>query len=147
MLNQLAERGWIKNETVEELTGAYHFLRGIEHRLQMQQDEQTHTLPKTEEKLQAFSDFCGYETLDDFKSRLTDVLETVQTHYAELFEQGEVLANEMGNLVFAGSENDPETLETLPRWGLKEQRKCLMKSEVGIAAGLRLFVHRVPESC
>ena len=47
MLTRLAERGWIKTETVDELTAAYHFLRGIEHRLQMQQDEQTHTLPKT----------------------------------------------------------------------------------------------------
>ena len=127
-LKQLAERGWIKNETEEELTEAYHFLRGIEHRLQMQQDEQTHTLPKTEEKLQAFSDFCGYETLDDFKSRLTDVLETVQTHYAELFEQGEVLANEMGNLVFAGSENDPETLETLSQMGF--ERAAQMSDEI-----------------
>ncbi|HAK99354.1 MAG TPA: bifunctional glutamine-synthetase adenylyltransferase/deadenyltransferase, partial [Rhodobiaceae bacterium] len=128
MLKQLAERGWIKTETVDELTTAYHFLRGIEHRLQMQQDEQTHTLPKTEEKLQIFSDFCGYETLDDFRSRLTEVLKTVQTHYAELFEQGEVLADEMGNLVFVGSENDPETLETLSQMGFA--RAAQMSDEI-----------------
>ena len=128
MLKQLAERGWIKTEIVDELTTAYHFLRGIEHRLQMQQDEQTHTLPKTEEKLQIFSDFCGYETLDDFRSRLTEVLKTVQTHYAELFEQGEVLADEMGNLVFVGSENDPETLETLSQMGFA--RAAQMSDEI-----------------
>ena len=128
MLKQLSERGWIKTETVDELTAAYHFLRGIEHRLQMQQDEQTHTLPKTEEKLQSFSDFCGYETLDDFKSQLIEVLKTVQTHYAELFEQGEVLANEMGNLVFVGSENDPETLETLSQMGF--ERAAQMSDEI-----------------
>ena len=128
MLKQLAERGWIKTETVDELTTAYHFLRGIEHRLQMQQDEQTHTLPKTEEKLQIFSDFCGYETLDDFRSRLTEVLKTVQTHYAELFEQGEVLADEMGNLIFVGSENDPETLETLSQMGFA--RAAQMSDEI-----------------
>lgn len=128
MLKRLAERGWIKTETVDELTAAYHFLRGIEHRLQMQQDEQTHTLPKTEEKLQGFSYFCGYETLDDFRSQLIDVLKTVQTHYAELFEQGEALANEMGNLVFAGSENDPETLETLSQMGF--ERAAQMSDEI-----------------
>ena len=128
MLTRLAERGWIKTETVDELTAAYHFLRGIEHRLQMQQDEQTHTLPKTEEKLQRFSYFCGYETLDDFRSQLIEVLKTVQTHYAELFEQGEVLANEMGNLVFVGSENDPETLETLSQMGF--ERVAQMSDEI-----------------
>ena len=128
MLTRLAERGWIKTETVDELTAAYHFLRGIEHRLQMQQDEQTHTLPKTEEKLQRFSYFCGYETLDDFRSQLIEVLKTVQTHYAELFEQGEVLANEMGNLVFVGSENDPETLETLSQMGF--ERAAQMSDEI-----------------
>lgn len=123
MLIQLAERGWIKVETVKALTEAYHFLRGIEHRLQMQQDEQTHTLPKTEEKLQVFAEFCGFETLDEFRVRLTEVLQTVQSHYAELFEQGEALANEMGNLVFVGSENDPETLETLTRMGFTRAEK------------------------
>ena len=41
----LAAGGWIDAAARDELTAAYTFLRRVEHRLQMQADEQTHTLP------------------------------------------------------------------------------------------------------
>src|SRR5206468_4729286 len=41
MLSALRADGWISAEAETELAGAYRFLRTVEHRLQMQADEQT----------------------------------------------------------------------------------------------------------
>src|SRR5262249_45394015 len=46
-------------------------------------------------------------------------LERVERHYAELFEEAPSLSSP-GNLVFTGTEDDPETLETLRRLGFAE---------------------------
>ena len=48
MLDALAEAQWITREAADSLKTAYRFLRSIEHRIQMVNDEQTHTLPQDE---------------------------------------------------------------------------------------------------
>src|SRR6266404_3486927 len=60
-LNVLASNDWITFEVREELTAAYHFLRRVEHRLQMIADEQTHSLPGDAEAMERFACFFGYE--------------------------------------------------------------------------------------
>src|SRR5213080_670516 len=45
VLEALRDAGWITPAAAEELAGAYRLLRSIEHRLQMIDDEQTHTIP------------------------------------------------------------------------------------------------------
>ena len=47
-LAQLAAAGWIDGEQATALTGSYTLLRTIEHRVQMIDDRQTHTLPTGE---------------------------------------------------------------------------------------------------
>jgi glutamate-ammonia-ligase adenylyltransferase len=44
----------------------------------------------------------------------------VQGHYAKLFETAPPLAEEGGSLVFTGTEDDPETLETLRKLGFAQ---------------------------
>ena len=86
MLKELERGGWIKEETRRDLDEAYHFLRGVEHRLQMVADEQTHTLPEDREALEQFSRFLGYRSRDAFAKELVEHLQIVQRHYAALFE-------------------------------------------------------------
>ena len=50
----------------------------------------------------------GYETLDAFKADLLLHLRNVENNYAELFEDYTTLAGASGNLVFTGTEDDPE---------------------------------------
>src|ERR1051326_2257894 len=50
-LEALRARGLVSGQTAKELVRAYRFLRMLEHRLQMVEDEQTHTLPKSQEGL------------------------------------------------------------------------------------------------
>ncbi|NWP24171.1 hypothetical protein GY979_22150, partial [Escherichia coli] len=56
---------------------------------------------------------------DAFAADFRQSLKTVETHYAALFEQAQELAGEAGNLVFTGDVDDPDTLETLAKFGFE----------------------------
>ena len=55
MLAELWREGWVAQGGVDELSRAYVFLRAVEHRLQMQADEQTQRLPVEDEPLARFA--------------------------------------------------------------------------------------------
>lgn len=116
-LQRLAVRGWIKPEVRDELAEAYQYLRGLEHRLQMVADEQTHQLPDEAERLAAFARFAGYPTTVDLSCALVAKLETVQRHYAALFEDVPELTHGGVNMVFAGEADDPNTVKALAKMG------------------------------
>ena len=119
MLAALAHAQWISHEAAAELTAAYRFLRTIEHRVQMVNDEQTHSLPQEDAAFGALARFSGFETADAFDAEVRRTLECVQGHYARLFESAGDLGTETGSLVFTGGEDDPETIETLTRMGYR----------------------------
>jgi len=120
-LELLSERNWISPQAAEELAMAYRFLRRVEHRLQMIDDEQTHALPRDEDQLARVANFAGYETIADFSDDLSKHLSAVEGHYAALFEDVPELtsARASGNLVFTGDSDDPDTLRTLERMGFQ----------------------------
>ncbi len=120
MLDELARKQWIAPEAAAELKDAYRFLRKLEHRLQMIDDEQTHTLPKTDEGLDHVACFMGFDNRASFSEELTKRLQCVQGHYAKLFETAPPLGEDGGSLVFTGTEDDPETLETLRGLGFEK---------------------------
>ena len=62
----------------------------------------------------------GYNGAAGFRAGLTKVLETVQGHYARLFERETDLTDSHGNLVFTGVEDDPETLSTIAAMGFRD---------------------------
>ncbi len=120
MLDALRDAQWITPEAADELKAAYRFLRTIEHRVQMVNDEQTHALPADDRAFEALARFSGFATGEAFAAAVQATLECVQGHYARLFEQAEDLGTESGSLVFTGGEDDPETLETLTRMGYRQ---------------------------
>ncbi|ADZ71322.1 bifunctional [glutamine synthetase] adenylyltransferase/[glutamine synthetase]-adenylyl-L-tyrosine phosphorylase [Polymorphum gilvum] len=120
MLDQLVEAGWIEAAARDDLAEAYVFLRAVEHRIQMLNDEQTQLLPKDQEGLTRIAHLMGFAGLADFEAALKQRLQTVQGHYAGLFEDEPELASELGNLVFTGDDHDPDTLETLSGLGFRQ---------------------------
>lgn len=120
MLDALAEALWITPAVADRLKRAYRFLRFVEHRLQMLNDEQTQTLPDDPEQFEIFARFCGYASAAEFEARLTNILSAVQRHYAALFEDAPELGTASGSLVFTGGEDDPETIMTLSAMGYKQ---------------------------
>jgi glutamate-ammonia-ligase adenylyltransferase len=124
-LSALAAAGKISPETSRELIDAYRYLRRVEHRLQMLNDEQTHSLPKDREKLREFAVFMGYPDDEAFGTAWEIQLRAVESHYADLFEDAPALSVENGiggNLVFTGGEEDPDTLVTLEKLGFSNPR-------------------------
>ncbi len=120
MLSVLVDEGWIEPSIRDELCEAYVFLRTVEHRLQMIADEQTQTLPSDADAFASFARFCGFASVDEFTGRIRQTLETVQGHYAGLFEDTPDLGSDAGSLVFTGGEDDPDTLQTLTRMGFQQ---------------------------
>jgi glutamate-ammonia-ligase adenylyltransferase len=118
-LQALETNKWIDAQTCAELIEAYWFLRGVEHRVQMVHDEQTHSVPTTEAELRRVAFMLGFSDTAAFSSALTKRLKTVERRYARLFEQESKLSGETGNLVFTGQKDDPDTLKTLAQLGFK----------------------------
>ncbi len=118
-IRALVAGGRVKAEVGDAMIAAYRYLRHVEHRLQMVDDRQTHTLPPAGPGLDAVARFCGHPDTDSFTHMLMEQLGTVEDHYAELFEEAPSLSGP-GSLVFTGTENDPDTVRTLTELGFKD---------------------------
>lgn len=123
-LKALANAKWITEQAANELTTAYWYLRAVENRLQMIRDEQTHTMPETPEDLAIVAVLMGQSDVEIFKAAYRAALSTVMEYYAELFIEGSTLASDIGDLVFTGSDDDPNTLETLQSLGFADASKA-----------------------
>ena len=110
-LNALVAAGHVDAATAMTLIKDYWFLRRVEHRLQMIDDHQTHSLPTDDNKLNAFAAFMGYGRAE-LDKRVSASLHRVEEIYGHLFEDTTDLGGG-GTLVFTGGEDHPDTLKTL----------------------------------
>ncbi len=124
-LKALAAANWISKRAAEDLTRIYWFLRAVENRLQMLRDEQTHVMPESEDAIAVIGTLMGEANLPAFEAAYRTALNQVVGYYSDLFAEGETLAAGGGNLVFTGSDDDPETIETLSGMGFKEPAKAI----------------------
>ncbi len=118
-LEALVAAGWIGAEVARQLIEAYWFLRRVEHRLQMVDDAQTHVLPERDTAFARFTAFMGYADPESFERALVDRLETVERHYASLFETSPDLSDAAA-LVFTGTDDDPATIGHLQALGFND---------------------------
>ncbi len=116
-LDALAQAKWISHQAAAELQQSYAFLRTLEHRAQMIDDQQTHTTPSDPARFETYAKFSGFKNGGELAEKLRTTLECVQGHYAALFESADELSAGEGSLVFTGGEDDPATLETLRHMG------------------------------
>lgn len=121
-LAQLVSLGVVSQPVADDLSGAYEGLRAVEHRIQMLDDEQTHTLPSFEAKRANVAVLSGYSALDRFDADLIATRQLVHHHYRDLFAaEGRKHARAVeGNLVFTGVDDDPETVKTLTHLGFQD---------------------------
>ena len=116
-LQDLATFGLCDQNAADDLAVSYRFLRRVEHRLQMINDEQTQTLPEGFE-FDRLAMFLGYDTADEFRDQMQYHLNSTQEHYSQLFAGSPSLtAKSKGNLAFTGAESDPDTLKTIGSMG------------------------------
>jgi len=119
-LSVLASSNWITFEARDELGAAYHFLRRVEHRLQMIADEQTHSLPEEAEAVARFANFLAYEDRAAFAHDLLGHLTIVQGHYAKLFEGDPTGTAKLPPIDYRAGPEDTRLLDHLTTLGFKE---------------------------
>lgn len=117
-LQMLVKLNHVTEETAAFLQESYVYLRTLEHRLQMVDDQQTHSMPESDEDIGRIADFMGSENIDTFKAHLGSLLLKVHEIFVTSFNS-EGLAADEGNLVFTGTNHDPATLETLRSMGFR----------------------------
>jgi [glutamine synthetase] adenylyltransferase / [glutamine synthetase]-adenylyl-L-tyrosine phosphorylase len=116
-LDKLAADRWIDESARDDMKAAYVFLRTVEHRLQMVNDEQTQTLPAERAELERFARFLGLANRDAFAKVLLDHLGKVQRHYSRLFETAP--GDDKAELAFPPGADDRKTLERLAELGFR----------------------------
>lgn len=117
-LAAISAAGVIAPETATALSDRYCYLRKVEHRLQMVDDEQTHRLPQSEPDAARIATFLGEPSLDAFKATIGAVFRSTHRLTTTFFEP-ETRAATVGPLSFTGVDNDPATIETLRRLGFE----------------------------
>ncbi|MFH2132020.1 MAG: bifunctional [glutamate--ammonia ligase]-adenylyl-L-tyrosine phosphorylase/[glutamate--ammonia-ligase] adenylyltransferase [bacterium] len=90
VLAALARENYISTAICDELTGAYHFLRLAENRLQEYSDQQVHELPTDEIRQIRLAASLGYNSWDTFYQELLFHTQRVHFHFNELlsYEEG-----------------------------------------------------------
>ena len=83
-LHELVSLKLIPEATCSELTDAYQYLRHVEHRIQMTNDEQTHTVPVDDDGVTRLCCFLGYASEVDFEQTLRGHNDRVRAHYDQL---------------------------------------------------------------
>ena len=68
ILEKLASYRLLSAEDAASLTGAYLFLRDVEHRLQMEAGQQTHTIPTARQARERLARLMGFASLPAFES-------------------------------------------------------------------------------
>jgi len=116
-LDKLCDDGWIGSDARDEMKAAYLFLRSVEHRLQMINDEQTQKLPESREAMERFAHFLGFESRDAFAAVLVGYLKMVQRHYARLFQKEP--ESDAPALNFPDAADDPKTVARLGEMGFR----------------------------
>jgi len=81
-LDRIAEQKLMSREDRNHLTEAYRFLRGVENRLQMVDERQTHTLPQTREDLEAFA--IGLSRADETPLNAEQFQEQLRHHTGQV---------------------------------------------------------------
>ncbi len=85
-LQGLVGAGHVDPGAAAELEAAYRFHRGLEHRLQMVDDRQTHSLPDSAAGLAGIAAFMAFPSVEGFAAHFGGHVEAVERHYGRLFE-------------------------------------------------------------
>jgi len=81
----LARKGWVPETVADTLTQHYRAHREVEHRLQMINDAQTHSLPRNDEGFARLAAFMGMEQAAlerDLKARISEVHDLTEGFFA-----------------------------------------------------------------
>jgi glutamate-ammonia-ligase adenylyltransferase len=92
-LKVLAEHELVDAQTLSEMHDSYNFLRLLENRIQMQNDQQTHEIPQKQNLLQRMSLLMGYADWPALELELERHQSRVNNLFSALFRQSDEQLN------------------------------------------------------
>lgn len=115
-LDQLVRYELMNEVEAKFLKEAYWYLRCLEHRLQIPEEQQTHSLPSDPEQLALIAESFGQSSAD-LEKELDGVRDEIRSHYDELL-QGAPVDEELQDwwLFFSEEKLTPQVEESLRRW-------------------------------
>jgi [glutamine synthetase] adenylyltransferase / [glutamine synthetase]-adenylyl-L-tyrosine phosphorylase len=85
-LEKLAQYNLLARDEAGQLDAAYRFLRDVEHRLQMEDNLQTHTIPRERRARLRLARLMNFKSLEKFQSALQTHTGNVRRVYDKLFK-------------------------------------------------------------
>lgn len=86
-LKKLRRRKTVSPEIADILSNHYIFLRKVEHNIQVDEELQTHSLPRSAEKLSKLAKMTGFQNAEEFESSLAEAMSDTANICGELFKQ------------------------------------------------------------
>ena len=127
-LEKVRDHGFVDTAVQDDLRRAYEFLRSVEHRLQIVQEGQTHTLSDADIELEVTARRSGFETAAELQTALDSHRDRVHHIYLNLFERRSEDAEFQGRQLFrllSGELSDAEAVEQLQSHGLPNPEGAL----------------------
>jgi [glutamine synthetase] adenylyltransferase / [glutamine synthetase]-adenylyl-L-tyrosine phosphorylase len=130
-LGRLAERNLITENEHWQLSDAYHFLRSLEHRLQMEHGLQTHAVPVEPARREIVArrmNFTGPEALAEFETALRSHTGNVRAAFDRVFgaevalEENQIPTPRSASIAIAGAEADAASLQFAARTFARHSR-------------------------
>jgi glutamate-ammonia-ligase adenylyltransferase len=83
----LADLELLPREEARVLEGAYRFLRGVEHRLQIEAEQQTHTVPENPDDLRLLAASLGFPSAKAFNATLRQHMQQVRKIFRRVISE------------------------------------------------------------
>ena len=136
----------------EDLKNAYHFLRGVEHRVQMVHHRQTHRLPTNDRELNRIAGLMGYlgedKDVQRFLDDLDNHMEKVHAAFEGLLEspqdRKEEGADSRVERILADLEDEQRSLALLEEAGFREPKS--IRSTIRRVLGEKFPARRSPKA-
>jgi glutamate-ammonia-ligase adenylyltransferase len=129
VLALLKEKHLLPAETVHALNQAYVFLRDLEHRLQYQEDQQTQTLPITEEGQKRIALAMNCNDWTELRSHIDAHRTIVDKHFNEVFSDPKAGQTEDLQVaeIWQGTVNDEEAIVRISALGYVDSTETLRR--------------------
>ncbi|HEY4256533.1 MAG TPA: bifunctional [glutamate--ammonia ligase]-adenylyl-L-tyrosine phosphorylase/[glutamate--ammonia-ligase] adenylyltransferase [Candidatus Udaeobacter sp.] len=114
-LRALRELDLLPPEEVLALDGAYRFLRRVEHRLQIEAEQQTHTVPEEPEALSRLARSLRFSSAEDFTAALQTRMGAVRPIFQRIISQAPADLTKINLEIFNDQKRAAKALEDLER--------------------------------
>ena len=117
-IKALEKNKFIDKHEASMISDAYRFFRLVEHRLQLLENLQTHTLPSNAAEFRSLSKRCGYKNERKFRNELFGRFDAVATLFNNVFRIDQPIERTEIEQLLDGSINDERTRHVLENYGL-----------------------------